>query len=62
MKNHGKAIFDLDFADNIVLLANDIEHAKELLKVVQLECRKVGLELNDKKTEAMYSQCALNLI
>ena len=53
-RNPGKAICDLDFADDIVLLANDIEQAKELLMAVQLECRKVGLELNDKKTEAMY--------
>ena len=53
-RNPGKAICDLDFADDIVLLADDIERAKELLKAVQLECRKVGLELNDKKTEAMY--------
>ena len=53
-RNLGKAICDLDFADDIVLLANEIGQAQELLTAVQRECRKVGLELNGKKTEVIY--------
>ena len=49
-----QSICDLDFADDIVLLSNEIEQARKLLQSVQRECRSVGLELNAKKTEAMY--------
>ena len=49
-----KAICDLDFADDIVLLSNEIEQARELVQNVQSECRKVGLELNAAKTKAMF--------
>ena len=49
-----QSICDLDFADDIVLLSNEIEQARKLLQSVQKECRSVGLELNAKKTEAMY--------
>ena len=37
-----------------ILLSNEIEQARKLLQNVQKECRGVGLELNAKKTEAMY--------
>ena len=49
-----QSICDLDFADDIVLSSNEIEQARKLLQSVQKECRSVGLELNAKKTEAMY--------
>ena len=45
-----QSICDLDFADDIVLLSNEIEQARKLLQSVQRECRSVGLELNAKKT------------
>ena len=44
---------DLDFADDICLLTNDVEQAQQLLGQVERECEKVGLELNAKKTEVM---------
>ena len=44
---------DLDFADDICLLCNEIDKAQELLSCVEAECSKVGLGLNAKKTEVM---------
>ena len=44
---------DLDFADDIALLSDDIEAAQQLLLRVEGECLKVGLHLNAKKTEYM---------
>lgn len=46
-------ITDLDFADDIALLSNEIHQAKELLKQVETEAAKVGLHVNAKKTEVM---------
>ena len=46
-------ITDLDFADDISLLCNQIQHAQQLLLRVESECIKVGLGLNAKKTEVM---------
>ena len=48
---------DLDFADDIGLLSDQIQQAQELLTKVELQCQKVGLHLNAKKTEYM----ALNI-
>ena len=48
------SICDLDFADDIALLSNEIEQARELLHQVEIECAKVGLGLNAKKTKSMY--------
>ena len=42
----------LDFAVDICLLNNEMEQA-QLLRQVETECEKVGLESNDKKTEVM---------
>ena len=44
---------DLDFADDISLLCNQMQQAQELLTRVETECSKVGLGLNAKKTEVM---------
>ena len=44
---------DLDFADDIALLSDDMEAAQQLLLQVEGECMKVGLHLNAKKTEVM---------
>lgn len=49
-----QSICDLDFADDIVLLSNQIEQAKDLLHSVELECISVGLKLNTGKTKAMF--------
>ena len=47
------AITDLDFADDIALLSEEIQKAQELLTRVKNEAAKIGLRLNDEKTEAM---------
>ena len=47
------AITDLDFADDIALLSEEIQKAQELLTRVENEAAKIGLRLNDEKTEAM---------
>ena len=48
-----KTITDLDFADDIALLSNLIEQAKQLLLAVEKECNAVGLYINAKKTKYM---------
>ena len=48
------SITDLDFADDIALLSDDIQQARQLLRNVETECGKVGLSLNAKKTKAMF--------
>ncbi len=49
---------DLDFVDDICLLSNEVEQAQQLLRQVETECEKVGLESNAKKTEVM----AINIL
>ena len=44
---------NLDFADDIALLSDEIEQAQELLLRVEKECKKVGLGLNAKKTKSL---------
>ena len=44
---------DLDFADDIALLSDDIDKAQKLLSAVEGECMKVGLGLNAKKTKSL---------
>ena len=46
-----EVLADLDFADDIALLSDDIEKAQELLLRVETECNKVGLCLNGPKTK-----------
>ena len=43
-----------DFADDIVLLCNQVEQAAKLVHTVERECKNVGLILNYGKTKAMY--------
>ena len=45
-------VTDLDFADDIALLCEEIEQAQKLLNSVEAEAAKVGLHVNAKKTEA----------
>ncbi|XP_063045979.1 neuronal acetylcholine receptor subunit beta-2-like [Engraulis encrasicolus] len=44
---------DLDFVDDISLLSDNVEQAQTLLSRVELECAKVSLRLNAKKTEVI---------
>ncbi|WP_143215098.1 reverse transcriptase domain-containing protein, partial [Acinetobacter baumannii] len=46
-------ITDLDFADDIGLVSDTAEKGRKLLLAVERECRKVGLQLNAKKTKVM---------
>lgn len=46
-----ETLTDLDFADDIALLSNQIQQAQELLFRVERSCKKVGLGLNAKKTK-----------
>ena len=46
-------ITDLDYADDISLLSDTVEQARTLLAAVELQCCRVGLELNSKKTKVM---------
>ena len=57
-------ITDLDFADDIALLSNEIHQAQQLLRELEVEAAKVGLHVNAKKTEFMsYNQdLPLNVI
>ena len=57
-----KAITDLDFADDIVLLSNNIDQAKRLLNRVEQECKKIGLRMNAKKTKSMFFNAAIEII
>ena len=51
-RRHPKEVVaDLDFADDIALLADAIQQAQELLLRVETECNKVGLGLNGPKTK-----------
>ena len=46
-------VTDLDFADDIALISDTAEKARELLLAVERECRKIGLRLNAKKTKVI---------
>ena len=56
------SICDLDFADDIVLISNEIQQAQSLLCQVELECKKVGLGLNVKKTKSMFFNVEVSLL
>ena len=46
-------VTDLDFADDIALLSNNIQQAQELLQRVETSVAKVGLKMNSSKTKYM---------
>ena len=48
-----RRINDLDFADDIVLLENCIQIANQQLESLRSEAARVGLVINEKKTEVM---------
>ena len=53
-RRHPKVtLTDLDFADDIGLLSDEIAQAQELLLSVEKECNKVGLGVNAKKTKGL---------
>ena len=48
-----ETITDLDFADDIALLSEQIVQAQNLLTGVEVQCGKIGLKINAKKTKTM---------
>ncbi len=48
-----QTITNLDFADDIALLANNLKDAEEVLHLVEASALTVGLGMNAKKTKAM---------
>ena len=53
-RRHSKVVLtDLDFADDISLLSDEIEQAQKLLTSVERACKKVGLGINAKKTKGL---------
>ena len=48
-----QVLTDLDFADDISLLSDEINQAQTLLSNVERECKKVGLGINAKKTKGL---------
>ena len=55
MKNAGRNINNLRYADDITLMAESKEELKSLLMKVKEESEKVGLKLNIQKTKIMSS-------
>ena len=53
IKNAGRNINDLTYANNITLRAESEEKLKSLLTKVKEESEKVGLKLNIQKTKIM---------
>ena len=54
----GKHLADLDYADDIALLSNNINNLQELLDKLKENGRKVGLKINARKTEIMRTEHA----
>ena len=48
-----KTLTDLDFADDISLLSDNVEKACKLLIEVERQCLRIGLGMNTKKTKVM---------
>lgn len=57
IRNPAQRISDLDFADDIVLLENSIRVANQQLEQLRIEAARVGLIINEKKTEVMTFNC-----
>jgi len=49
----GKRLNNLRFADDIVLIADDIQEAQEMLTELANARTKVGLQINTQKTKIM---------
>ena len=53
-RNPALKITDLSFGDDIALFSNGINQARAMVRSVEMECAKVGLGLNAKKTKHMF--------
>ena len=52
-RSPAKYVTDLDFADDIALISEEIQQAQSLLKRVEEACSEVGLRMNAKKTKVL---------
>ena len=52
-RHNPNVITDLDFADDIALMTEELEQAQDFLHCVQENAAKIGLHLNSDKTEFM---------
>ena len=52
-RHNPNVITDLEFADDIALVAEELEQAQDFLHCVQENAAKIGLHLNSDKTEFM---------
>lgn len=46
---------DIDFTDDIATISEEMDHAQDMLRSIELEGTKSGLKLNVKNTEMMLS-------
>ena len=46
-------ITDLDFTNGIALISDTAKKVRDLLLAMEGECKKIGLQLNDRKTKVM---------
>ena len=46
-------VTDLDFADDLAIVTEDVQHAKELLRALEDAAAEVGLIINCKKTKVL---------
>ena len=60
-RHPAKYMTDIDFADDIALLADNIADAEKLLHHIEAAAREVGLYINAKKTEFM-SQTEIGIL
>ena len=59
---HPKEVLaDLDFADDIALLSDQLRQAQELLTNDKTECNRVGLGLNSPKTKLLACTCNIDV-
>ena len=55
---NGEKLNHLRFADDIVLICNNGEEAKEMLNELNLESCKLGMKINMKKITVIYNEFA----
>ena len=53
VKINGERLSNLRFADDITLFAESEEHLENLLKDLNVKCKRDGLKMNKKKTKIM---------
>ena len=56
----GRRLKDLAYADDICLLANDLQDLRYMTEALVMEAGKFGLRINTGKTEVMKMRCADN--